>query len=85
MALSTNVADLFAHLRSSALAFITFAEGIPIVYYGTEGRLKGKTEKDANRPVLSQALDLGTLRASLTYRYIKKINWCGAPGCQPMV
>ena len=65
------------------MAFITLAQGIPIVYYGTEVRLAGKAENDANRAVLSQAVDLGDTMRNMdgAYLYIKKLNWRGAPHC----
>ena len=66
-----------ARPRRSALAYITFAEGIPILYYGTEAKLTGAVAGDANRAVLSQERDLSGLRDTETYLNIKKINWCG--------
>ncbi|KAK9845225.1 hypothetical protein WJX81_000502 [Elliptochloris bilobata] len=62
---------------TSALAFIMLAEGIPIVYYGTEARLEGKAEYDGNRQVLSQTRDLNEVAkdSNGVYLYIKKLNW----------
>ena len=69
----------------SALAFITLAEGIPIVYYGTEAHLTGRVDHDGNRGVLSQERDMGATMRDMdgVYLYIKKLNWrvaCPAEG-----
>ena len=68
----------------SALAFITLAEGIPIVYYGTEVPLAGRVAYDGNRAVLSQAVDLGATMRNMAgaYLYIKKLNWRAALCCE---
>ena len=64
----------------SALAFITLAEGIPIVYYGTEVHLTGRVAYDGNRGVLSQERDMGATMRDMdgAYLYIKKLNWRAA-------
>ena len=45
--------------------------------YGTEARLTGTPDGDANRKVLSQERDLGRLPNDGMYVYMRAINWCG--------
>lgn len=57
-------------LFKNALAWVLLADGIPVIYYGTEAGLKGVEQGGSNRPCLWET---GYDRSSELYQSIARL------------